>query len=67
VEGFAVGVGEHRHRGEPSLAAGADHPDGDLSPVGDQNLVDATLSARSRKPWWGLIADALSAAGSPAR
>ena len=67
VEGLAVGVREHRHRGEPGLAAGANHPDRDLSPVGDQNLVDATLSARSRKPWGGRIADALSAAGSPTR
>ena len=38
----AVGLGEHRHRADLHLAAGADDPAGDLAPVGDQDLADGS-------------------------
>ena len=39
VERVAVELGVDGHRGHPELAAGPDDPDGDLSPVGDENLL----------------------------
>src|SRR5262249_10220171 len=33
--------GVHRDRGDAQLAAGADHPQRDLAPVGDQDLLEA--------------------------
>ena len=38
VQGVAVEVGVHGHGGDAQLLAGADDPDGDLAPVGDQDL-----------------------------
>ena len=38
VEGVAVEFGVDRDGGHPQLLAGADHPDGDLAPVGDEDL-----------------------------
>ena len=40
VEGVAVGLGIDRHRPHAQLAAGADHPERDLAPVGDQDLAE---------------------------
>ena len=39
VERVPVEVGVDGHGGHPQLAAGPDDPDGDLSPVGDENLL----------------------------
>ena len=38
VEGVAVEVGVDRHGGDTQFLAGTDDPDGDLAPVGDQDL-----------------------------
>ena len=38
VEGVLVGLGVDGHRVDAHLLAGPDHPDGDLPPVGDQDL-----------------------------
>ena len=38
VQGVAVEVGVHGDGGDAELPAGADDPDGDLAPVGDQDL-----------------------------
>ena len=40
VEGIPVEVRVHRHAGDAELAAGADDPDGDFSPVGYQDLAE---------------------------
>ncbi len=40
VQGVAVELGVHRHRGDAQLAAGADDPHGDLRTVGDQDLLE---------------------------
>jgi BirA family biotin operon repressor/biotin-[acetyl-CoA-carboxylase] ligase len=37
VQRVAVRIGVHRNRGDPHLAARADHPHGDLAAVGDQD------------------------------
>ncbi|MPL84613.1 hypothetical protein SDC9_30578 [bioreactor metagenome] len=52
MHGVAVGGRVHRDRGDPHLAAGADHPQGDLAPVGDQDLVEHghALTRRSSAP-----------------
>src|SRR5262249_57210229 len=42
VERLAIGLGEHGDRRDPLLAAGADHPHGDLAPVGDEDLGQRT-------------------------
>ncbi|MNL61774.1 hypothetical protein D3C87_1857360 [compost metagenome] len=38
VAGFPVGVGVNGHRGDAEFLAGADHPEGDLSTVGDEHF-----------------------------
>ena len=43
MERVAVELGVHGDRGDAELAAGADDPDGDLAPVGDQDLVEHRL------------------------
>ena len=40
VQGVAVLVREDRHRGDAELVRGAERPDGDLTPVGDQHLAE---------------------------
>jgi hypothetical protein len=40
VTGAGVVAGEHGHRADAELAQRADHPDGDLAPVGDQHRVE---------------------------
>jgi BirA family biotin operon repressor/biotin-[acetyl-CoA-carboxylase] ligase len=45
VERIAIGVGVHRHGGDAKLAARPDHPNGDLTPVGDQDALLCHLHA----------------------
>ena len=40
VQRVAVELGVDGHGGHPQLAAGPDDPDGDLPPVGDENLLE---------------------------
>jgi hypothetical protein len=40
VERFAIDVGEDRDGGDAQLAAGPDHPDGDLAAIGDEDLSE---------------------------
>ena len=40
VEGVRVELGVDRDRGDPELAAGPDHPHGDLAAVRDEHLVE---------------------------
>jgi hypothetical protein len=50
VHGVLVGGGMHRHRLDAQLAAGAQHPQGDLAAIGDQDLVEhADLVASSEQ------------------
>ena len=51
VQGVPVEIGVHRHRGDAQLLAGTDDPDGDLAPVGDEDLREhGPLSRRSPVP-----------------
>ena len=43
MEGVAVEVGVHGHGGDAELLAGTDDPDGDLAPVGDQDLGEHAI------------------------
>jgi len=60
VERFPVRLGVDRHRLEPELAAGADDPQGDLAPVGNEHLPEHRLSpgrCRWRSPGtWDVMA-----------
>jgi len=40
MEGVAVGLGIDRHGLDAHLLAGQDHPEGDLAPVGDEDLLE---------------------------
>ncbi|MCW0416072.1 hypothetical protein NB689_001826 [Xanthomonas sacchari] len=40
VARVAVGIGVHGHGGDAELAAGGDHPAGDLAAIGDEDLVE---------------------------
>ncbi len=39
VDRVPVGFAEHRHRAHALLVKGTDHPDRDLTSIGDQNLA----------------------------
>ena len=41
VWGVGVGLGVHGHARDPGVLGRADHPDGDLSAIGYQHLLDA--------------------------
>jgi hypothetical protein len=41
-QGVAVGLGVHRDAADPGIPAGADHANGDLAPVGDQDLLQGS-------------------------
>ena len=47
----AVRVGVHGHTGQAVVGGGTDHPDGDLAPVGDQDLGDALAVRHSWTPF----------------
>ena len=38
VQRMAVGLGKHRNGPDPQFFAGPDDPQGDLSPIGDEDL-----------------------------
>ena len=46
VQRVAVELGVHGHRGDAQLLAGADDPDGDLAPVGDEDLGEHAIWLR---------------------
>ncbi|GIJ77337.1 hypothetical protein Xph01_17690 [Micromonospora phaseoli] len=46
MQGIAVGVRVHRDAAEAGVLAGADDPDGDLAPVGDEYLAHLGGSSR---------------------
>jgi hypothetical protein len=53
-KGMFIRFGVDGHSRDAQLPAGAHHPDGDLSPVGDQDLVEHSLlkDAAKVKPFW---------------
>ena len=54
VDGAAVGVGVNGRRRDAQLAAGAHHPNRDLAPVRDQDLVEElSFHAIASKGWLG--------------
>jgi hypothetical protein len=48
VQRAAVHFGEHGHRADAQLAAGADDADGDFAAVGDQDFFEHGLSIGRR-------------------
>src|SRR5436853_7816413 len=52
-----IGIRVHRHRGNAQLSTGAEHADGNLPAIGDQDLRDAShdalrFSRKARRPSW---------------
>ena len=50
MDGVAIGLGVHRDGPDPQLTAGAEHPSGDLSPIGNQDGANHRRSGRAGVP-----------------